>query len=495
MFITIQNLAPEIILCVGALLILCVDAFFPKIKKYYFGLAAWMFTFLSFLSLYFLTGYGKSAVIFQGSYSTDGFALFCKALIFIAGSIILLFSIAYVYRHIHYKTEFFALILFSLMAMSVLVSSTDLILIILAFEFVSIPSYILVGYHRDDIKSKEASLKYFLFGTVSAAILIMGASFLYGLTGETNIYHIAKALAGTGDVLIPGYKWLTLLALVLVGAGFGFKIGMFPFQMWVPDVYEGAPTPITAFLAAASKTAGIAILLRFFFVVFKNNIPVNWCAILLVLSIITMFTGNLMAISQNNIKRMLGYSSIAHVGYILAGIVGIYHYSHTGTVLSVSPILIYLTAYIYMNLGAFAVVILAEDMTGDNIDEYAGLGTRYPLLAFMLTVFLLSLAGLPPLAGFIGKFFIFGEIVNASYYVLVILAVLNSVISVYYYFRVVHFMYFVAPPENDKKPVYSYSILTLAAMYICFAGTIFMGIKPNWIVDLASRALIIIDVR
>ena len=495
MFITVQNLAPEIILCVGALLIICVDAFFPKIKKYYLGLAAWMFTFLSFLSLYFLTGYGKSAVIFQGSYSTDGFALFCKALIFIAGSVILLFSIAYVYRNIHYKTEFFVLILFSLIGMSVLVSSTDLVLIILAFEFVSIPSYILVGYHRDDIKSKEASLKYFLFGTVSAAILIMGSSLLYGLTGETNIYHIAQSLAGAGDVLIPGYKWLTLLSLVLVGAGFGFKIGMFPFQMWVPDVYEGAPTPITAFLAAASKTAGIAILLRFFFVVFKNNIPVNWCAILLVLSIITMFTGNLMAISQKNIKRMLGYSSIAHVGYILAGIVGIYHYSQTGEMFSVSPILVYLTAYVYMNLGAFAVVILAEDMTGDNIDGYAGMGTRYPLLAFMLTVFLLSLAGLPPLAGFIGKFFIFGEIVNASYYVLVILAVLNSVISVYYYFRIVHFMYFVPHPDGDKKPVYSYSILTLAAMYICFAGTIFMGIKPNWIVELASRALIIIDLR
>jgi NADH-quinone oxidoreductase subunit N len=495
LFITIQNLAPEIILYVGALLIISVDTFFPKIKKYFLGLTAWMFTFLSFLSLYFLTGTGKSAVIFQGSYSTDGFALFSKALILIAGSVILLFSITYVYKNLQYKTEFFALILFSLMGMTVLVSSTDLILIVLAFEFVSIPSYILVGYYRDDIKSREASLKYFLFGTVSAAILIMGCSLLYGLTGETNIYHIAQALSGGRDLLIPDYKWLAMLALVLVGAGFGFKIGMFPFQMWVPDVYEGAPTPVTAFLAVASKTAGIAILLRFFFVVFKNNIPVNWCAILLVIAIITMFTGNLMAISQKNIKRMLGYSSIAHVGYILAGIVGIYHYTQTGETFNVSPVLVYLTAYVYMNLGAFAVVILAEDMTGDNIEGYAGLGSRYPLLAFMFTVFLLSLAGLPPLAGFIGKFYIFGEIVNASYYVLVILAVLNSVISVYYYFRIVHFMYFVPSIQSDKKPVYSYSILTLAAMYICFAGTIFMGIKPDWIIDLASRALIIIDLR
>jgi len=489
------RLLPELVLCFGALLIIFIDIIYSDIKKYWLGFLAYGFTIISFICL-FILGSNKTWLIVQGSYAVDGFSIFCKALLLIAGSVIILFSIAYVYRGMEYKAEFFALILFSLMSMLVLVSSADLILILLAFEFVSISSYILVGYHRDDMKSREASLKYFFYGAISAAILVMGFSFLYGLTGETNIYLIARALGGKTQLLIPDYTLLALLGLVLVGAGFGFKIGMFPFQMWIPDVYEGAPTPVTAFLSVASKSAGVALLLRFFFVVFTNNFSINWSIILLVISIITMFTGNLMAISQNNIKRMLGYSSIAHVGYILAGIVGIYHYKittgYTGATFDVSPILIYLTAYIYMNLGAFAVIILSEDMTGDNIPSYAGMSQRSPLLAGMLTIFMLSLAGIPPTIGFIGKFFIFGELVNASHYLLVILAVINSIISVYYYFRVVYFMYFV-PPETEKKG-FSYSLLTMGALWACFAGTLFIGISPNLFIELAKKALIGIDI-
>lgn len=495
-FLDLRFLLPEIILCFGALLIILLDVMYPKAKKYWFGTVAYFITIISFGSLFFLSRKieflnlepGKW-LYFQDTFAIDGFAAFMKALLLFAGSIVILFSVTYVYKgRMQYKTEFFALLLFGIMSMLVLVSSTDLILIILAFEFVSISSYILVGYHKNDIKSREASVKYYFYGAVSAAILLMGFSFLYGITGETGIYQIAQAI-NNNTLLIPDFKWLALLSLVLIGAGFGFKVAMFPFQMWVPDVYEGAPTPVTAFLSVASKSAGMAVLLRFFFVVFSvKSYPVDWSVIFMVLSIVTMFLGNLMALNQNNIKRMLGYSSIAHVGYMLAGIVGLYSCNISPAGIDVSPILIYLMAYTYMNLGAFAVIILAEDMTSDEIPKYAGLARKAPLLSGMLTVFLLALVGIPVTAGFIGKLFVFGQIVSATYYVLAIIAVVNSVVSAYYYLRVVHYMYFTAPVDDVQSEYYSQ--LTLGALFVCLFATIIMGLFPNWIIVLAKSALI-----
>ncbi len=486
----LKYILPEIVLLLGALFIIVMDIAYPRIGKIWLGLTGYMFIILSFLSLIMFSETGGPGLIFRDTYAIDGFSIFCKALLLIAGSIVMLLSLTYVYRGMEYKTEFYALIMFTLMGMLVLVSATDLILIILAFETISIGSYILVAYKKDDMKSREAGLKYFFYGAISAAVLLMGFSFIYGITGETKIYDIALSLT-IGKILIPDYKWIAFLALGLVGAGFGFKIAMVPFQMWVPDVYEGAPTPVTAFLSVASKSAGIAILLRFFFVIFRvEDFPVNWAYLFFIISIFTMLTGNLMAISQKNIKRMLGYSSIAHVGYMLAGITALYYYAGGPEGIDVSPILIYLMAYTYMNLGAFAVVILSEDMTEDIISEYAGMAQKAPGFSAMLAIFLLSLTGLPPLAGFIGKIFVFGEIINASLYILAIIAVINSVLSAYYYLRVIHFMYFVSPREKEEKER-SYSILALTGLYICFAGTLFMGMFPNWIIELARKALIL----
>ena len=255
---------PEIILLAGALLILVVDLYWPKTEKIWLGLTGFGAIIVSFLALLMFAKGNAGEMAFFGTYAVDGFSFFCKALLLIAGSLVTLFSLTYVYRGMEYKTEFYSLILFTLVSMLVLVSAADLILILLAFEGISIGSYILVAFKKKDIKSREASIKYFFVGAVSAAVLLMGFSFIYGITGETKIYEIVVAIK-MGKLLVPNFKLLALIALGFVGAGFGFKIAMVPFQMWVPDVYEGAPTPITAFLSVASKSAGLAIFIRFFY--------------------------------------------------------------------------------------------------------------------------------------------------------------------------------------------------------------------------------------
>ena len=326
--------------------------------------------------------------------------------------------------------------------MMLMAAGGNLVTIFLGVEILSIPIYILAGLFREDVKSNEAALKYLLLGGFSSAFLLFGIAMLYGGTGTFYLADLAKIIKASG------MNTLTYMGLGLIIVGFGFKVSMAPFHMWTPDVYEGAPTSITAFMSVGTKAAAFAAFLRIFMEVFPS-VKVDWDMLLWVVAVATMTIGNLTALAQTNIKRMLAYSSIAHAGYILIGMIA-------GNQLGATGILYYLLAYTLMNLGAFGVIILVARKKDNylNIYDYSGLGFQYPGLAAVMTVFMFGLVGMPPTAGFIGKFYIFSAAVQAGYIWLVLIGVLNSLISVYYYLRITVIMY-MKPAEADLGPVES----------------------------------------
>ena len=332
-----------------------------------------------------------------------------------------------------YRGDFFALFTFAILAMVMMASSASLLMIYLSIEFLSYMSYLLTGFLREDKKSNEAAIKYFLYGAITSAVMLYGLSLLYGISGSLNLTDIAKAFASTVD---PSTRVVALVSTALVIAGLGFKISLVPFHQWAPDAYEGAPTPVTAFLSVGPKAVGFAVLLR----VALTALPAfqsNWAPLLAVISIITMTLGNLVALRQTNVKRLLAYSSIAQAGYMLIGLVAV-NLSGNSPFSGLNGILIYLFAYLFTNLGAFICVIAIENATGMvKIPQYAGLVKRAPLVAALFVIFFLSLAGIPPTAGFIGKFFVFGAALREGYLFLAAIGVINSVISVFYYFSVV----------------------------------------------------------
>jgi NADH-quinone oxidoreductase subunit N len=335
--------------------------------------------------------------------------------------------------------------------------------------------YILAGYLKPSERSNEAAVKYFLLGAFSLGILLYGMSILYGLTGSTNLHAIATALADGSVVNRP----LLLLAVVLIVAGVGFKIAAVPFHMWAPDVYEGSPTPITAFLSVGSKAASFAMLLR----IFVEGLPSmsdDWRMLFYVLAVLTMTVGNLAAITQSNIKRMLAYSSIAHAGYLLIGVVA-------GTPRGVSAMLIYLFVYALMQLGAFAVVVLLRrsDSIGDELKDFNGLYFRNPLAAVAMLLFMLSLGGIPPTAGFMGKFWLFSAAIEAGYVWLAVIGVLNSAVSLYYYIRVVVFMWLKNEPVGSEPHMSPALAITVA---VTLAGTLALGVYPRPLFDLAQTS-------
>jgi proton-translocating NADH-quinone oxidoreductase chain N len=335
-------------------------------------------------------------------------------------------------------------------------------MIFLAIESVSLVSYLLTGFLKSDKKSKEASLKYLLFGSVASGLMLYGMSILYGLSGSIELDLIRGRIAN------PAYSGFVFVAMMLVLGGIGFKISMAPFHLWAPDVYEGAPTPFTAFLTVGPKAAGFALLIR----VLSTSFPdffASWTQVILLLSVITMTLGNVIAIAQDNIKRLLAYSSIAQAGYILMGIAV---FTDTG----LQAVLLYLAAYAFTNLGAFAVVLaVTQDSGSDQLSSFAGLGKRSPMLAASMTIFLLSLAGIPPLAGFMGKFMVFAGTIQKGYIVLAVAAAINSAIAAFYYFKVVRQMYLV-PAENEKPLAQPLSLSF--ALYLMLAGTIALGLVP-----------------
>lgn len=401
--------------------------------------------------------------LFEGMVALDGFAVFFKALTALATIVVIFMSMDSAELAGRSQAEYYIFLLSVLLGMFLLSASTDIVMLYLSLELVSIPSYLLAGYLKGREASNEASMKYVVYGATASGVMIYGFSLLFGLTGSTQIGEIGRSLAA-GKEALPLY-----LAAVMVTVGFGYKIAAVPFHMWSPDVYEGAPIPVTAFLSVGPKAAGFAVLVRFFYTVFaspdaaagwKLSSPVDWTLLFAVLSAATMTVGNLVAIGQRNVKRLLAYSSIAHAGYMLMGFVLL-------TPAGLKAILFYLVVYLFMNLGAFYVVILVANGTrSEQISDYSGLGSRAPFAAVSLAIFLFALTGIPPFSGFIGKVYLFAEVIHRGIYWLVLVAAINSAISLYYYARIVKVMFLEDAKESAELPLPAFPRAVLALLVV-----------------------------
>jgi NADH-quinone oxidoreductase subunit N len=470
-----SSLLPELLILGFALLVMVAEPFLPERWKglsFYFTITGLAVALAASLWLW-----NRPAVNFGGMAVSDNFATFFRV-VFLVGSILtVLISKNYLSTERFANGEYYALILFSTLGMMFMAGSLDLIVIFLGLEVMSIPLYILAGFRKSDARSTEAGMKYFLIGAFASGFFLYGIALVYGATGTTHlqeIYNKLPSLTGSGDFLI--YAGSALLAV-----GFGFKIAAAPFHMWAPDVYEGAPTVVTAFMSAGPKAAGIAALLRTF-ILFLGDYKEGLTAVFWVLAVLTMTTGNVLALVQPNIKRMLAYSSIAHAGYILVAFVA-------GGEQGVASALFYLLAYTIMNIGAFAVVLTVEAKEGSNqIGDYRGLANRHPYLALAMTIFMLSLTGIPPTAGFTGKLYIFSAAVAAGQIPLVVIAVLNSLVSVYYYLGVVVAMY-MHPAPGTEKNLNFYTVPLLAVLILTVWGTLQLGIFPQSALKLAADSL------
>jgi len=470
---------PEITLAVFGFVLLLLEAFLPKDKKRITGHIAWIGIVLSFL--FCLNLYGTQLSSFKGMALSDNFAIFFSFLFLISSFFVILQSLSFLKREEQVRGDYYALILFATLGMILMASTLDLVVIFLGLEIVSISLYILSGFRKKDLKSNEASLKFFLMGAFATGFLVYGIALIYGSLGTTNLEKIFILIPLT-ETTLPGKDFLLYAGIGLLIVGFGFKIASVPFHMWMPDVFEGAPAPIAAFISAGPKSAGFAALLRIFLLAFSSFKP-DWILIFWILSVLSMTTGNLLALWQTNLKRLLAYSSIAHVGYILIAFVA-------GGNSAISGVLFYLSIYILMNLGAFAIIISmgSKDREGtDLFKEYAGAGLKNPFLGVFMAIFMLSLSGFPPTAGFLAKFYIFSSAVKSGYLGLVIIAVINSMISVYYYLRVIVYM-FMKPAEEDIKPVSIPFSLGLVIL-VTGIGILAFGILPQPLLDLAYNSI------
>lgn len=415
-----------------------------------------------------------SAKLFLNMLVDDSFAAFFRLVSLIIAGLFLVLSVAYDRFAEDDAAEYYFLLLTVTVGMMLAVSTTNLIMVYIAFEMVSLVSYILVGYLKRDALSSEAALKYFLFGALATGVMLYGISLVYGLFGTTD-------LVGVRDALVAGRvtPLAAVLPLLLILAGLCFKCGLAPFHMWVPDAYQGAPTPVTAFISVGPKAVGFAVFLRIFATGF-GHVSTEWIDIVMAVSIVTMTVGNIVAISQVNIKRMLGYSSIAQAGYIL---IGIAVSSRTG----MEGVLYYILVYALMNLGAFGCILVISAATkSDMIEDYAGYHEKDPIHAFILTVFLLSLAGLPPLGGFFAKFLVFSAAIESRYLAIAIVGVVNSVIALFYYVKVIRYMYLEAPsPATQSAPPSSPPMALRMGLFAALLGVLVLGLYPvpflNWV--------------
>ncbi len=466
---------PFLLLAAWACALLLVDLFVKRT-----GVTA----FLAALGLALALGITLSQVgLAQTSFSSmvvlDGFSTFVNALLLVSGLLGVALAYNYVKRTGIERGEYYPLLLFSISGMMLMAQAADLIIVFLALELLSIPLYVLAAFAGPNVNSEEAGLKYFLLGAFSTGFVVYGIALVFGATGSTSLGAIVKAAAGlttSAPLLTAG------AALILVGLG--FKVAAVPFHMWTPDVYEGAPSAVTAFMAAGAKIAGFAALLRVFALAFPT-LAAGLTPILAVISALTMIVGNVLAIAQTNIKRLLAYSSIAHAGYILMAFVP---YGQPGVVAtSVAAGLFYLVSYALTNFGAWAVVIALEQKEGKGLEisDYGGLARKYPALAAAMAIFMLSLTGIPPTLGFVGKFYLFRAAIEGQYYVLAVIGVLTSVISAYYYLRVVVTMYMRdGDPQTTSEPWLN---LTWGAMAVL---TVLVSLVPAPLFDWASQAVL-----
>ena len=470
---TLLAIAPTLVLTLTTALLLLLDLLPPRNRKEHLafvGLGGVVATMLTALLLW-----GSPRRGFGGMVVLDNYALFVDVAIAYATGLVLLLSVDYLRRNGIEAGEYYALVCFSATGMMLLVSAADLIVVFLAVELMSLSLYVLAGFFSSRLASGESSMKYFLLGAFATGFLLYGIALIYGATGTTNLDKISAASVGLGrdPLLAIGF------GLLLVG--FGFKISSVPFHMWAPDVYEGAPTSVTALIATGSKAAAFAALLRVLLSAHKAGEP-DWVPLLWVAAVLTMTVGNVVAIAQSNLKRMLAYSSVAHVGYMLVGVVA-------GGSLGNGGVLFYLLVYTFTTVGAFGVVLLLErgGQEAVNLEDYSGLVTRHPVLALTLSLFLLSLIGIPPTAGFVGKFYLFAAAIRAGYLWLAVIAVLNSAVAAYYYLRLIVYMYMREP--EGLPTAYAPSFAGGLALGIALWAVVQLGLMPAPLFDLAQAAV------
>lgn len=470
---TYTALYPILTIVTGALLIILLEVFLKKEKKDYLGFIAILFLLASGAEC--IKFWNKDFSYFEGTLLLDKFALFFFLILILAVIFITLISLNYLSLQNANHGEYYSLLLFALSGMMIMVSSRDFLVIFLGLEVLSMASYALAGLKKNDERSSEAAIKYFLLGSFASAFLVFGIALLYGAVFSTDISTIMNFFHSETSLSLMA---LTGMAFIIIG--FGFKIAVVPFHMWTPDVYQGSPTPVTAFFSVGPKAAGFAVLMRIFFPFWKEAINSEiFFHILWVLSVLTMVVGNLVALRQKNVKRILAYSSIAHAGYILIAILANDN----------SGLLFYLTVYLFMNIGAFSAVIALSRKGKEflELEDYSGIGFRYPWIGATLTVFLFSLAGFPPTGGFLAKFYIFSAAVHKGLVPLVIIGVLASLISVFYYLRIIIYMYMREPTRNVE--IFAYNPALFLVLFLCLYGVLMMGIFPGNILIYIKQAV------
>jgi NADH-quinone oxidoreductase subunit N len=480
-------LAPEIILAATIAVLLVVDVFSDEKSKWTTSSIAGIGLLAALIPVLSMAVDGTDRVLFDGAYVVDNFALVLKGLFLVAGYITILLSTNYIADGDYWEGEYYLLVVSSVLGMTIMASSRDLITIFIALETLSIPAYLLAGFRKRDLKGNEAGLKYYLIGVFASGVMLYGMSLVYGASGSTVLTDIGRAVDGSfGD------QPVVALGIVFTLVGFGFKVSAVPFQNWAPDTYEGAPTPITAFLSVASKAAGFVAILQLVFIGFFGRAdvvgPMMW-----VLAALTMTVGNVIALRQTNIVRLFAYSSVAQAGFILAPLAVV---SSTPGDLGVNKniltaVIAYLLIYSIVNLGAFAVIIAVSRKTrSGEIASWAGLFEYAPALAVSMAMFLFALAGIPPLIGWFAKFQVFYALVTpgtTSGYVLAVVVGVNSVIALYYYANIARTMFMDAPPDGDRAPI-KVPVPLVAAVTLSVIATVVVGFAPGIVGDLAEHA-------
>jgi len=483
--------APEVGMAILVCTVLIVDLFVPLERKAEVGMLS--LAGVVILGIMTLSQWNEGVrTTFSGFYVSDNFSVFSKMIILSTTAITILLSIQYAkIERINYG-EYYGMILFAVFGMLVMASGNDIISIYLGLETMSISSYVLVSFIRHDPMSREAGLKYFLMGAFASGVLLYGIALIYGLTGTSSLEGVAKVFSGLKGGEIAADP-VMVLALILLVAGFGFKLALVPFHMWLPDAYTGAPTSITAFMSVAVKMATLTAMMRIFFIALPA-VAEKWNLLFWLLAAFTMVWGNLAAITQTSLKRMLAYSSIAHAGYILMGVVAttkVVEGKAEFAIGGVSAVLFYLLAYMVTNLGAFGMLIYIcrEGFRGDNIEDWRGVGQDRPWAGLAFLIFFLSLAGIPPTAGFVGKLFLFGAAIQNEYYWLAVIGILSSAISIYYYFRVVMVMYMESRAESQPLVEFSKAPSVFLTLVFLVLATVYLGLFPESFIDLARSSV------
>lgn len=484
---TIFSFLPFGIIVGFAILVMLLEVFINNKKEVlaYVALTGIGLASVSTISLWHNKGEPFRTSFFNDMFVVDNFSLYFYLLFFASAAIATITSVGYLRREEIFHSEFYSLLLFAVSGMMLMASGGDLITLFLGLEIMSIAIYVLVGFKRDNIKSNEAVLKYFFLGAFSAGFILYGIALLYGATGETSLVKIGDAISK------PDFQYasLSIIGMLLILIGSLFKVAAFPFHTWTPDVYDGAPSPVTGFMISAVKAASFAMFLKIFLVAFID-LKDSWVEIIKVISILTMIAGNVFAISQTNIKRMLAYSSISHTGYLLLGIAAL---DTTYNNSSANAILYYLVSYSVSNIGAFACIsyLSQKDEKFLNIDDYAGVGFKYPLIGLAMLIFMLSMIGVPPTAGFFGKYYLFSSAMSQGMTYMVLIALVNSMVSIYYYLKVVVSMYLkpLANEFNNDEGKVSTNLVLVYTM----VSTIWLGLGTLNIFSIIPGATVLVE--